>query len=119
MSAAPLIALALLLGFQALGEIVAALTGVPIPGPVIGMALLTVSLTRGWISPDRVRPATDPLLRHMTFLFVPPGVGISLYLAEIQAHPLAITASVCVSAALVMAVTGITYQALRRSRSHG
>ncbi|MFN3202384.1 MAG: CidA/LrgA family protein [Bradymonadia bacterium] len=109
-------ALALLLLFQLAGEAVSTLTGLPVPGPVIGMALLTIALRQGWISVERLRPAAAPLLEHMTFLFVPPGVGISLYFADIARQPVAILTSMLVSTALVMAVVGLLHQRFGKVR---
>jgi hypothetical protein len=56
-----------------IGEAISAFLHVPIPGNVIGMGLLTVSLAVGLVRLDDVRPVADVLLKHLALLFVPPG----------------------------------------------
>src|SRR5712692_7730593 len=64
-------ALTILLVFQFLGEAIAHGLDLPIPGPVIGFALLFLALlARGGI-PDDLRTTATGLLRHLSLLFVP------------------------------------------------
>jgi len=68
--------LGLLLGCQLIGEIAMRSFGFPIPGPVLGLALLVLLL---WAVPTlavRLRPTTSVMLKHLSFLFVPAGVGV-------------------------------------------
>lgn len=75
--------LAALLLFQSLGEVIAQLSGASIPGPVIGLLLLTAALVvrqRGahpaWAPLEQ---AADGLLAHLSIFFVPAAVGVMLY----------------------------------------
>ncbi len=97
--------IALLLFFQVAGLALVALTGLPVPGAVIGMlfflfALMTVS---GLL--DKTLPVVNVLLAHFALLFVPSGVGIIQYGARIQAEWLPILASIIGSSVLAMIVT--------------
>lgn len=77
-------ALTLLLVCQLAGELLVAALGIPVPGPVAGMAALFILLVvRGGI-PDDLAIAGDGLLRHLSLLFVPAGVGISAHLALLE-----------------------------------
>ena len=68
--------LALLLLYQLGGELVARFFGLPIPGPVIGMTLLLLTLlARGEVSHD-TRTNVGAFLQHMSLFFVPAGVGV-------------------------------------------
>lgn len=86
-------ALTLLLGCQLIGELIARALGLPVPGPVLGMALLFgLLLWRGQVWPPLAQ-AADFLLRHLSLLFVPAGVGVLQHwpLIEVNLLPLAIT----------------------------
>jgi holin-like protein len=76
----------LLFAYLLLGDAFVALSGAPVPGSVVGMVLLTLSLRLGVVKVAHVVPAADVLLRHMAFLFVPPGVGIVVYLGLLRAE---------------------------------
>lgn len=96
----------ILLGFHLLGSLLVALTGVPVPGNVVGMVLLCVALASGWIRPAWVEQAADLLVDNLAFLFVPAGVGVMSYFDLIARAWLPISVSVLVSLALVLVVTG-------------
>jgi putative effector of murein hydrolase LrgA (UPF0299 family) len=112
-----LAALAILLVFQTLGEGIAFVTGVPIPGPVIGMLLLFAALL-AWPRLQAILDATaSGLLGHLSLLFVPAGVGIVVAAASGRGQWLAIVLAVAASTLLTMAVTALVMQALgRRAR---
>jgi holin-like protein len=68
--------LGLLLGCQLLGEITVRGFGFPVPGPVLGLALLMLLI---WTVPTlatRLRPTATVILANLSFLFVPAGVGV-------------------------------------------
>jgi putative effector of murein hydrolase LrgA (UPF0299 family) len=105
-------AFAILLIFQCLGEGVVFVTGLPVPGPVAGMLLLLVSLL-AWPRLARfVESAANELLRHLSLLFVPAGVGIVVAAANVSGHWLAIVVAVAASTLLTLAVTALLLQAL-------
>jgi putative effector of murein hydrolase LrgA (UPF0299 family) len=109
-----LAAFAILLIFQCLGEGVAFVTGVPIPGPVIGMLLLFATLVARPSLGALVERSANELLRHLSLLFVPAGVGIVVAAASVDGYWLAIVAAVAASTLLTMAVTALVLQALLR-----
>ena len=68
--------------FPVYGEIAVIAFGLPIPGPVVGMALLFVSLiVRGSVT-EELGSTANGLLRHLSLLFVPAGVGVMAHLAR-------------------------------------
>jgi holin-like protein len=77
--------LSLLLLMQALGEGLARLLTLPLPGPVVGMALLLLALRWPWVQ-ERVAAVATFLLSHLSLLFVPVGVGVVSHLPLLQAH---------------------------------
>jgi holin-like protein len=84
----------------------------PIPGNVMGMGLLLLALTTGWIDVKWIEEAADILLSNMTLFFVPAGVGVMVYSDLIAAEWLPITVATIISTFVVMAVTGVLAQKL-------
>lgn len=95
----------LLLAYQLVGEIIVRFLDWPIPGPVIGMFLLFISLlfrsswaTR-WIEPSQY------FLRYLSLFFVPAGVGVMLHLTRVGEQWLAISAALVISTLVSLVVT--------------
>jgi putative effector of murein hydrolase LrgA (UPF0299 family) len=109
-----LAAFAILLIFQCLGEGVAFVTGLPIPGPVIGMLLLFAALVARPSLATAVEGTANELLRHLSLLFVPAGVGIVVAASSVSGHWLAIVVAVMASTLLTLAVTALVMQVLTR-----
>ena len=109
-------ALTLLLVFQLAGEVIARALALPIPGPVIGMALLFLALMlRGGPGED-LRQTSGQLLQHLSLLFVPAGTGIVLYGDRIAAEWLPLLVALFLSTFLAIGVTALVLQALTRGR---
>ena len=99
-------AFGIIVGLRYLGTLVSVVTGVPIPGNVLGMLLLAVVLALGWVKIDWVEPAADLLVDNLAFLFVPAGVGVMSYFDLLSREWLPIGVSMTVSLLLVLIVTG-------------
>jgi len=97
--------LTLLLLYQLVGELVSRALRLPIPGPVIGMALLFLTLlVRGRIG-EELRGGASALLQHLSLLFVPAGAGIMLHLHRVADEWVPITFALIISTFAGMAVT--------------
>jgi holin-like protein len=107
-----LLAFAVLLVFQCLGEGFVFLFKVPVPGPVAGMLLLLAALGAFPRLQEIVEAGANELLRHLSLLFVPAGVGIVVAAASGSGHWPAICAAVVGSTLLTLAVTALVLQAL-------
>ena len=105
-----------LLAFQCVGEALVRLAGVPLPGPVVGMALLASALivrSRGGAPlPASLSAAADGLARHLSLLFVPAGVGVMLYVRQLAHEWLPIVAALAVSTVLAIAVAALVFERL-------
>ncbi len=104
----------LLLCCQLVGELIVLATGLPLPGPVIGMVILFIGLVVHGTVPDDLQALAGGLLRHLSLLFVPAGVGVMLHLALIADEWLAISVSLLVSTAVTIAVTAGVMVGLQR-----
>src|SRR5690625_7987278 len=72
------------------GYALSALTGIPAPGPVLGMGLLLVVLLVWRPKRDNsVMRGADALLAQMSIFFVPAGGGGIAYSGDLPAAPVA------------------------------
>jgi holin-like protein len=108
--------LTILLVFQLLGETIARALDAPVPGPVIGMALLFAALALRGGPSDGMQKTVRGLLDHLSLLFVPAGVGVTLHLSLVRTEWLAITASLIVSTVVTIAVTAWVMILMERLR---
>jgi holin-like protein len=98
---------AILLLFQLVGEVLSHLLALPVPGPVVGMVLLLLALELRLPQRDALGTAAGGLLANLSLLFVPAGVGVVQYLPRLAAEWPALAASLLVSTATTLAVTGL------------
>lgn len=111
--------LAILLVFQAMGEGLAHALSLPIPGPVIGMLLLFLYLILNGDAVHRLAPTSLELLRHLSLLFVPAGVGIMVHAQRLAAEWLPIMVALVASTVISIAVTAAVVRWLQKpSSSH-
>jgi holin-like protein len=103
-----------LLVFQCAGEALVRLAGLPIPGPVAGMALLFAALLVRGQAPEALAAAAGGLGQHLSLLFVPAGVGVMMYVGQVTAEWLPIVAALLVSTVLAIAATALTFAWLVR-----
>lgn len=105
---------ALLLLCQLIGEVFVVWSGLPVPGPVVGMLLLFTGLTLCGRVPEGLGRVTDGLLSHLSLLFVPAGVGVMLHIAMLRDEWLAISVALVLSTVLTIATTGLLMMVLVR-----
>lgn len=96
----------LILALQLLGEILHLALGIPVPGPVIGMALLFAGLLLRGSTPRTLETTAFALLENLSLLFVPAGVGVMLYLPLLAAEWPSVVAALLASTVAAIAVTG-------------
>jgi holin-like protein len=114
---------AVLLLCQLVGEVAARGAGLPVPGPVLGLALLVAGLS-AW---NRVRPideaalqasavgqVADGLLGALALLFVPAGVGVVQYVGLIGDYGLALGLALVISTFATLLATVATFLLVKR-----
>ncbi|MCW9010937.1 MULTISPECIES: CidA/LrgA family protein [Marinobacter] len=104
----------LLLVYQLTGEILVRLLGLPIPGPVLGMVMLFVTLMIRGSAPDSLSEASSALLSHLSLLFVPAGVGMMTHFGRIADEWLPITLALFLSTVITMVATALIMQLTTR-----
>ena len=110
-------ALTQLLIFQLIGEVLARGLGLPVPGPVIGMLLLFLTLIlRGGPDPE-LQHTGQGLLQHLSLLFVPAGTGIMVHLNRVGDEWLPLLLSLLISTAASLAVTVLVMKLCRKAET--
>ncbi|MBD3658607.1 CidA/LrgA family protein [Marinobacter sp.] len=104
----------LLLVYQLVGEVTVRLLGLPIPGPVLGMVMLFLTLMIRGRTPQSVDNAATALLSHLSLLFVPAGVGMMAHFGRIADEWLPITLALLLSTILTMVATALIMQLTTR-----
>lgn len=112
-----------LLACQLVGEAIARGAGLPVPGPVLGLAILVVGLA-AWTRLARPDPAAlersgvgrvaDALLANLALLFVPAGVGVIQHLDLIGTYGLALAAALVGSTLVTLLATVGVFLAVKR-----
>ncbi|PVZ68328.1 CidA/LrgA family protein [Pelagibaculum spongiae] len=110
----------LLLVFQLLGEMLVYWVGLPLPGPVLGMTLLfALLLIKPALLDDSLNQAARTLIRYLTLLFLPAGIGIMVHWSRLQSQGFALISAVIISTLLGLIVSGWVLSKLIKSESAG
>ncbi len=108
--------LVILLLYQGAGEILARGLSSPVPGPVIGLVLLLVSLLWHQKTDPDLQMVAQGLTAHLGLLFVPAAVGVVSFLPMLKGHMVAICSVLVISVILAMASTALV---LKRRAADG
>jgi holin-like protein len=118
-----MLSLGLLLLCQLLGEALAHGLDLPLPGPVIGMALLLLLLLArerfARVLPREVGDGTlektsNGLLSHLSLMFIPAGVGVVQRLDLVVDHGVALFVALLVSTAIAMLAAVAAFRLIAR-----
>lgn len=107
-------ALATFLVCQLAGEALVRLVELPVPGPVVGMVILFLLLVWHIELPYSLDETADGLLKHLSLLFVPAGVGVVQHLDRFGTEGWRIAIVVVASTAITLAVTALTFAGVSR-----
>ncbi|MBA5982094.1 CidA/LrgA family protein [Pseudomonas sp. MD195_PC81_125] len=111
--------LAVLLGLYLLGCQIAAWLAWPIPGGVIGMALLLLAFAFGWVKPAALQLGAGLLMAEMLLFFIPALMSLLDYGVLLRDDGWRILLVIGASTLMVMLVTAFTVElAVRLRRSH-
>jgi len=103
--------LALLLLCQSAGEVLSRLARAPLPGPVIGLMLMWALLNLPALRAP-VAAAAEPLLAHLSLLFVPVGVGVIAHLDLLSKFGLRMLVAIVLSTFVGLVVTALVLDAM-------
>ena len=106
--------LTLILICQLLGELTVGATGLPIPGPVVGMVLLFLFLMIRGRVPEELSTVTNGLLNNLSLMLIPAGVGVMVHFELLGKDVIPLSIALIVSTVLTICVTGIVMVKLNR-----
>ncbi len=104
----------ILLLYQLIGEIAVLTLRIPVPGPVLGMLLLFVTLLIRRRTSESLESTSTALLSHLSLLFVPAGVGMMVHFDRIFDERAAISITLVLSTLITMAATAAIMLACTR-----
>ncbi len=105
---------ALLSGIYFLGNQIAVLGHLPVPGNVVGIVLLYTLLNLGVVPLAYVQDAADFLLKHLVFFFIPVAVDLMNWGGVFYKYGLALALAIVVSTILTFLGTGYIAQWLQK-----
>jgi len=91
---------------QLMGELITGASGLPIPGPVLGMVLLFGFLIWRGDVPSPLGEVAGSLQRAMSLLFVPAGAGVILHAHLLADALLPLGLALLVSTIVAVLITG-------------
>ncbi|MCW8831009.1 MAG: CidA/LrgA family protein [Gammaproteobacteria bacterium] len=99
--------ISLLLIYQLAGELCVKLLDIPVPGPVVGMLMLFLTLVIRGQSGKALDSSSGALLSHLSLLFVPAGVGIMVHFDRIVNEWQAISIALILSTIITIVMTAL------------
>jgi putative effector of murein hydrolase LrgA (UPF0299 family) len=108
-----------LLVCQLAGEAIVRAIALPVPGPVVGMMLLFALMLMRAPLPKETGDTADGLLKHLSLLFVPAGVGVVQHIAMLGSAGLRLIAVVVLGTVIALAVTALTFAGVARLMNSG
>jgi len=109
-----LLQIAVILDFYGLGEGIVRLTHLPLPGSVIGLALILLALHLRLLKPAHLRDGAHGLLSRMLLFFVPAVPAVIEHPEFATMLGVRLMLVVVVGTVLVMGVTGAVVQIVAR-----
>ena len=113
-----LYAIAVLFAFQLLGEFLARISGLPLPGALVGTLLLLIGLLFYKRLPKPLEDTAQVLLQNMMLLFIPVIAGVMLEFGHLRREWLPFVLACVVGAAITFTATALTFRFfLQRQRT--
>lgn len=107
----------IILLFYFIGECMSYLIKGFIPGSIIGMMLLFLSLYLKIVNPESVDSTANAITKNMAIFFIPSGAGLMSSFGVLSKFWASIIITCSISTVLVIAVVGIVQQQIEKGRS--
>ena len=112
----------IILLYQLIGELFQKFFGLSIPGPVIGLVLLLLTLLliqkrqRVLIKEDLFNSA-EILLNYLPLLFIPVGVGVVMHLSLLEDNLASVVLVIILGTLSTLALTGYIMEKILRKKT--
>ncbi|MGS4344740.1 CidA/LrgA family protein [Myroides odoratus] len=107
---------AVIFGCLAFGELIIYLTDIKLPSSIIGLITLWILLQTKVVRVQQIQDISGFLMRNMGIFFVPPCVAMLNYFDLLQASFVPLIVATLLSTILVVFITGLTHQLLRKRK---
>lgn len=97
-----------------LGVLMQLVFNLPIPGTVLGLVLLFLALFFGIVKIEMIEDICEVLISHMSFLFIPAGVGLMTSFDMLKGKVIAFSVIIIISTCIVWIVTAYVVKFFRR-----
>jgi holin-like protein len=97
-----------------LGTIIQSFFNLPIPGTVLGLIILFLALSLGIVKIEMIEDICEVLISHMSFLFIPAGVGLMTSFDMLKGKVMAFSVIIIISTCVVWIVTAYVVKFLRK-----
>ncbi|MDR3651698.1 MAG: CidA/LrgA family protein [Paludibacter sp.] len=105
--------------FYFLGEMLSLLMNNFIPGSVLGMILLFLSLFFKVIKPENVKDVAIVITKNMAVFFVPAGVGLMVYAELFSKSLFTILIAIAISTILTIITVSLVQDNFEKRRKKG
>ena len=105
--------------FYFLGEMLSLLIHGFIPGSVLGMVFLFLSLFFKVLNPENVKNTATVITKNMAVFFVPAAVGLMAYFDLLSNSLLAIALAIGISTILTMVTVAMVQEQFEKKRTKG
>ncbi|MDG6099983.1 CidA/LrgA family protein [Alteromonas sp. ZYF713] len=106
----------IIVGCYLVGEFFVLVTDLPLPGALIGLLLLLGGLLLRQRPAVTVGRGAQPLLTHMSVLFVPAVIGVGLFWAEVSENALGIALALVATTIVALGFTAWFAQRLMKAK---
>ena len=105
--------------FYFIGESISYLIKGFVPGSIIGMVLLFLSLNFKMVNPDNVSSVANAFTKNMAVFFIPAGASLLSAFGLLSKFWMSIIIVCSISTVLVIAVVGIVQQKMENKHKDG
>ncbi|SME98307.1 CidA/LrgA family protein [Pseudogulbenkiania subflava] len=108
-----------LIGYQLAGELICRSLALPLPGAVLGMLLLFLTLCVKKGIPTSLNTHVPQLLGHFSLLFIPACAGVIVYWSLLTAHGWSLLATLAGATLITLLVPALLLKLLLARRRRG
>lgn len=108
----------IILGIYLIGELISKSFSLPLPGNIIGMIILLILLCTKVIKVEKVESISTFFLDHLSFFFIPAGVGLISSFDSVKNSLLYILILCLITTALVIISTGLIVQFIIKMKNN-
>lgn len=102
--------------FYFLGQVLSLLIHGLIPGSVIGMVLLFLSLFFKIVNPENVKDTATVITKNMAVFFIPAAVGLMAYAELVSKNFFAIVLAISISTILTIITVAMVQEKMEKRR---